>query len=95
MFRPSAIANDAIMDKRFLALLIPVLALATGLIAVLKMPRKTFTRSATPELENRVQALREELGALRRELSEANERLDFAERMLARAEEARRVDKGG
>jgi len=84
------------MDTGFLALLIPVLALATGLIVVLKMPRKFFTRSsATPELEDRVQALQEELGALRRELSEANERLDFAERLLARAEEARRVDKGG
>ena len=83
------------MDKGFLALLIPVLALATGLIAVLKMPRKVFTRSAPPELEDRVQALQEEVGALRRELSEANERLDFAERLLARAEEARRVDKGG
>ena len=57
--------------------------------------RKVFTRSATPELEDRVQALQEELGALRRELSEVNERLDFAERLLARAEEARRVDKGG
>ena len=84
------------MDSGFLALLIPVLALATGLIVVLKMPRKSLTRSsATPELEDRVQALQEEVGALRRELSEANERLDFAERLLARAEEARRVDKGG
>ena len=83
------------MDRGFLVLLIPVLALATGLIAVLKMPRKAFGRSATPELEDRVQALQEELGALRRELGEANERLDFAERLLARAEEARRVDKGG
>ncbi len=83
------------MDTGFLALLIPVLALATGLIVVLKMPRKLFTRSAAPELEVRVQALQEELGALRRELGEANERLDFAERLLARAEEARRVDKGG
>jgi len=83
------------MDKGLIALLIPVLALATGLIAVLKMPRKAFTRGATPELEARVQALEEELGTLRHELSEAHERIDFAERLLARAEEARRVDKGG
>jgi hypothetical protein len=82
------------MDKGFLVLLIPVLALATGLIAVLKMPRKAFTRSATPELEERVQALEQELGTLRQELSEAHERLDFAERLLARVEEARRIDKG-
>jgi hypothetical protein len=31
---------------------------------------------------------------LRQELSEAHERLDFAERLLARVEEARRIDKG-
>jgi uncharacterized membrane protein len=83
------------MDKGVLVLLIPVLALATGLIAVLKMPRKAFTKSATPELEARVQALEEDLGTLRHELSEAHERLDFAERLLARVEEARRIDKGG
>ncbi|MGH7426759.1 MAG: hypothetical protein ACREMW_15660 [Gemmatimonadales bacterium] len=53
-----------------------------------------FIRSATPELEARVRALEEELGTLRRELSEANERLDFTERLLARTEEARRIDKG-
>ncbi|MGH7615323.1 MAG: hypothetical protein ACREMW_14935 [Gemmatimonadales bacterium] len=55
---------------------------------------RASTRSGTPELEARVRALEQELGALRQELSEANERLDFTERLLARAEEARRIDKG-
>lgn len=86
------------MDKGILALLIPVLALATGLIAVLKMPRKAFTQrsnqSSNPALEARVQALEQEVGTLRQELGDAQERLDFAERLLARAAEARRLDKG-
>src|SRR5512134_3439619 len=79
---PSAVTIEGTRDTGFLAPLIPVLALATGVVVVLKMPRKFFAKSsATPELEDRVQALKEEVGALRRELSEANERLDFAERL--------------
>ena len=82
------------MDPRALALLIPVLALAIGFVAVLKMPRKAFGHRASPELEQRVEELEQELGVMRQELTEAQERLDFAERLLARTEEARRLDKG-
>lgn len=82
------------MDKNVLVLLIPVLALATGFIAVLKMPRKAFAPRRNSELEARVQALEQEAGTLRQELSEVQERLDFAERLLARVEEARKVGKG-
>lgn len=39
-----------------------------------------------------VEALEVEVSALRKELSEAQERVDFAERMLAEALEPRRVD---
>jgi hypothetical protein len=77
------------MDAGALALLIPVLALAIGLVAVLKMPRKAFGHRSTPELEQRVESLEQELGAMRQELTEAQERLDFAERLLARAEGTR------
>ena len=73
---------------------IPVLALAIGLVAILKLPRRAFGgRHQTPELEARVQALEQEVGTLRQELGETQERLDFTERLLARAEEARRLDK--
>ena len=41
-----------------------------------------------------MQALEQEIGTLRQELSDAQERLDFTERLLARAAEARRLDKG-
>ena len=43
------------------------------------------------ESEARLDELEGDLGILRRELSETQERLDFAERVLAQASEARRV----
>jgi hypothetical protein len=82
------------MDPRALALLIPVLALAIGFVVILKMPRKAFGQRSNPELELRVTSLEEEVATLRKELSEAHERLDFAERLLTRSEEARRIEKG-
>ena len=44
------------------------------------------------ELEPRLEALEFEVNDLRRELSETQERLDFAERVLAQGQEARRLD---
>ena len=43
------------------------------------------------ELPARLEALEAELNTLRQELSETQERLDFAERLLARGPETRRV----
>jgi hypothetical protein len=43
------------------------------------------------ESEARLDALEGEVGNLRRELGEAQERLDFAERVLAQVPDARRV----
>jgi hypothetical protein len=47
--------------------------------------------AGTNALEARVEALEGELGNLRGELGEAQERLDFAERILARVREDRRL----
>ena len=44
------------------------------------------------ELPTRLDALEFEMSTLRQELSEAQERLDFAERLLAQPPEQRRVD---
>jgi predicted outer membrane protein len=44
------------------------------------------------ELKAGLEALEVEMGTLRQELSEAEERLDFAERMLAQGPEQRRAD---
>jgi hypothetical protein len=43
------------------------------------------------EFQPRLEALEVEVGTLRQELSETQERLDFAERLLAQGPEARRV----
>jgi hypothetical protein len=67
-----------------LALLIPVLALATGCIAVARMPREAFLdkqkRDALPSADNA--ALVEEVAMLREELAQVRERVDFTERLL-------------
>lgn len=44
------------------------------------------------ELQSGLEALEVEMGALRQELSEAEERLDFTERLLAKEPEPRRGD---
>jgi len=45
----------------------------------------------TGELQGRMETLEFELGNVRRELGEVQERLDFAERMLAQVQDPRRV----
>jgi chromosome segregation ATPase len=44
------------------------------------------------ELQPRLEALEFEVSDLRRELGETQERLDFTERVLAQAQESRRLD---
>lgn len=68
-----------------LALMIPVLALATGFVAVLRMPpealaarRKGRHLPAAPVDTGLV----EEVALLREELAQVKERLDFTERLL-------------
>lgn len=46
---------------------------------------------ATAELQDEVTGLREELDGVRQEMSELAERLDFAERMLAKQRESERL----
>jgi hypothetical protein len=43
------------------------------------------------DLDARLEAVEGEVGSMRHELNETQERLDFAERLLAQASEARRV----
>lgn len=49
-------------------------------------------RIETGENENRLEGIEAEMNNLRQQLNETQERLDFAERMLARGQDARRVD---
>jgi len=85
------------MDRHALALLIPILALAIPVTAIVfsglvKLARIKADRAAGgSELAERVSALEQEVGALRQELGDAQERLDFAERLLSRSDETRRL----
>jgi hypothetical protein len=81
------------IDPGILALLIPVLALATGFVAVLKMPRESFLPKSKQPAQPDLQALQEEVGQLRAELTAAQERLDFTERLLA-GRSSERLPKG-
>ena len=63
------------------------LALAFGLWAQRLRPG----RGGETELQPRLEALEFEVSDVRRELSETQERLDFAERVLAQGPESRRV----
>lgn len=49
-------------------------------------------KPARPDLEAALDSLALEVGAVRQELAEVQERLDFAERILARGPEPRRLD---
>jgi hypothetical protein len=63
------------------------LALAFGLWA----QRMRQAPTGGSEVEGRLEELEAEVSNMRRELGEAQERLDFTERVLAQAAEARRV----
>ena len=67
-----------------LSFLIPVVAIAAwGAVKVAKIMAASRTAGADPDAAGRLQALEHEVGALRQDMSEAQERLDFAERLLA------------
>lgn len=76
-----------------LALLIPIGGIAIVVVSIIMGDLKKIARMRLEEAQLRtqggensdeVQALRSELENVRRELSELSERVDFAERLLAR-----------
>jgi hypothetical protein len=69
------------MDLNFL---IPVVAIAAwGAVKVARIQAAGRAAGADPDTTGRIQALEQEIGALRQDMVEAQERLDFAERVLA------------
>lgn len=81
------------MDKQALAMLIPILALSIPVVAIVMtnlVKMQKFKADAAhgsmsnPETDARMAALEDEVAALRQELGEAQERLDFTERLLAK-----------
>jgi hypothetical protein len=68
------------------------LALAFGLWAQrLRLRRETSELQAPPEVLEALEAVEAQLSELRRELGEAQERIDFTERLLAQGPESRRM----
>ena len=84
------------MDKQSLALLIPILALSIPVIALvfhglhktarLRIEETRLKLDGSGSSQQDIEALRGEMDEMRRELGEVQERLDFAERLLARPE---------
>ena len=74
------------MDPGSIGVLIPVAAILTfGAVKIAKIKAQARGQggAADPEATARLEVLESELGALRQELGEVHERLDFAERLLA------------
>ncbi len=84
------------MDRHLVVLFIPILALSIPVLAIVmsnlvKMQKlkADAARGSTvkPDAEARMAALEDEVSALRQELGEAQERLDFTERLLSKGKE--------
>ena len=71
--------------------LIPVVAIIA--FAAVKIARMRVPRPETPsaDVRARLEALEQSVQGLRQELAETQERLDFAERLLSKAREERRI----
>lgn len=86
------------MDKQALAVLIPVLAVFfVGVVAVSRtvigraLARRLGGEAGSGALEERVAQLEADFDAVRHELAESHERIDFAERALAQVRDQRQL----
>jgi hypothetical protein len=82
------------MDPQFfLTAVVTIIIAAIGTFGAVKIA-KVIAQSRVardPDTAAHLQALDQEVGTLRREMIESQERLDFAERLLAQGPENRRV----
>ena len=82
------------MEPQFLAALVVIVSVAIAALSGVKIAKiraQNRVGEARPEIAGRVQVLEQEVSALRHEMVETQERLDFAERLLAQGPETRRV----
>jgi hypothetical protein len=83
------------MDPQFLLTAVVTLLIAgMGIGGAVKIAKIIAHRrvAGDPDTAAHLQALDQEVGTLRQEMMETQERLDFAERLLAQGPETRRVD---
>lgn len=83
------------MDPGAVVLLIPIAAIVMGgLVKIAQLWGPGSQGRASPavkRLDARLEAVEQELASLQHDLSETQERLDFAERLLAQAREGKRI----
>jgi predicted nucleic acid-binding Zn-ribbon protein len=79
------------MDPGFLAPLIPIAAIIAFAAVKIARLRATTPPSPSAEVHARLEALEHSVQGLQQELAETQERLDFAERLLTKAGEERRI----
>jgi hypothetical protein len=84
------------MDAGIVALVIPIAAIVTGgavkIVRVRESSRQGPGDGPTAAIEARLAEIEHDLNALRGELSETQERLDFTERLLSQAREDKRIE---
>jgi hypothetical protein len=80
------------MDPQFLAPLIPVVAIIAFAAVKIARLRASRPESLSADVTARLEALEHGFEGLQQELAETQERLDFAERLLTKAREERRIE---
>ena len=84
------------MDPQvFLTAVVTVLIGAMGTWGAVRIAKIIAHSRGGGDIAAHLQALDQEVGALRQEMIETQERLDFAERVLAQGPETRRVEPRG
>lgn len=71
------------MDPGAIGVMIPIVAIAAwGAVKIATVQANARMAGSNPQVTRRLEAMEDEIGMLRRELSEAQERIDFTERLL-------------
>ena len=80
------------MDPAFLGPLVPIAAIVAFAAVKIARLRAIPPASASADITARVEALEHNVQVLQQEQSETQERLDFAERLLTKARDERRIE---
>ena len=79
------------MDPGFLGPLVPIAAIIAFAAVKIARLRANLPRAVSSEVSERLEALEHRIEDVQQQLAETQERLDFAERLLSRAREDRRI----
>jgi hypothetical protein len=79
------------MDPAVLVPLIPIVAIIAVAAVKIARLRASLPESPPPDVAARLEAVERSVQDVQQELAETQERLDFAERLLSKAREERRI----